>query len=112
MKRSIILAAMLPLALGACSTADSAFTGSPHGYAGQADGLLTGIRGVPSILQPGEAPLHSEYTAAGDAKDMPSTYTVDIAGNLSATGVAATLLAEARVCQVAPASARCGAAGQ
>lgn len=109
MKFLMITAAALSLA--ACTSPEKAFTGSPHGYSGRAD-TWWGIdaAATPTILQPGEAPLHSEYGSDGSAADMPSTYNVDTAGNVSATGVAAYMLAKGSLCARAPNAVECGGA--
>ncbi len=99
----------LPLMLGASALLLAACTSpqgsinSPHGYALDMDVGPLGFRldGVPSILQSGETPLHSEYAADGTAKDMPSTYEVRPDGTVKATGMAATWLAKAAYCRIA-----------
>ena len=107
--RTLTSAALVALALGGC-TAEDAFTGSPHGYSGHIDTFWADVTATPTILQPGEAPLHSFYSAEGSS-DMPSTFSVDVAGNLTATGYAAYWMSLARLCTVAPNAAVCGGPG-
>ncbi len=105
MKRIILCAAVL--AIGACTSADSAFTGSPHGISGQINSVWVDMDVVPTILQDGEAALQSDYGSGGVMRDMPSTFEADAAGNIRATGVAAYWLARAAYCR---AGGDCGGA--
>jgi len=101
-----VLALML---LVGCSSTDSVFTGSPHGYVGRAESVWgVDMQGTPSIIQKDEAPLHSNYGADGSQHDMPATYNVDGAGNINATGVAAYWLSKAAYCRQVPQSSDCG----
>lgn len=106
----LTFAVLAAAALAGCA-ADDAFTGSPHGYSGHVDTFWADVTATPTILQPGEAPLHSLYGPDGSASDMPSTFSVDIAGNLTATGYAAYWMALARLCTVAPNAAVCAGPG-
>jgi hypothetical protein len=98
---------VLAAALLVSGCAGDAFVGSPHGYSGRVDSPWADFGATPTILQPGEMPLQSEYGADGGGRDMPSTYTVDIAGNVSATGYAAYWMALANFCARAPAAPAC-----
>lgn len=104
-----VMLIVVGLLLAACTSPEKAFTGSPHGYSGRAD-TFWGIdaAATPTILQPGETALHSDYGADGSAADMPSTYNIDTAGNVSATGVAAYMLAKGQLCTRAPSAPECG----
>ncbi len=104
----MILLGAAALALAGCTSSDAAFTGSPHGYSGRVNTWMTDINVVPTIIQPGESALQSDYGASGEMRDMPSTYEVDRAGNMRATGVAAYLMALADLCRGAPQSELCG----
>ncbi len=101
MKLPLMLSAAA-LALTACTTPNGSIN-SPHGYVLDMDiGMFgTKVDGTPTILQQGERALHSEYTADGSAKDMPSTYVVRPDGTVKATGVAATWMARAVYCRIA-----------
>lgn len=101
----VIFAIAAASVLSGC--AGDTFTGSPHGYSGRVDSYWVDLAAAPTILQPGEMPLHSEYNGDGGGKDMPSTYTVDVAGNVSATGYAAYLLALGNACARAPQAPIC-----
>ena len=105
--RTILLGA-LALALAGCTSAESAFSGSPHGYSGRINSWMTDINVVPTIIQPGESALQSDYGSSGEMRDMPSTFEADAAGNLRATGVAAYLMALANLCGRAPQAEMCG----
>ena len=94
------------LTVAGCA-ADGGFTGSPHGYSGKTDSPLVDMFGTPTILQPGETALHSEYGADGSVAEMPGTYSVDIAGNVTATGYPAYWMALASFCARAPAAPIC-----
>ncbi len=96
------------LALAGCTSAESAFSGSPHGYSGRVNTVWTDLNIVPTIIQQGESALQSDYGSAGGMRDMPSTFEADAAGNLKATGVAAYLVALANLCARAPQSGMCG----
>ncbi len=97
----------LALALAGCTSSESAFTGSPHGYSGRINTWMTDINGVPTIIQKGERALQSDYGSGGKMRDMPSTFEADAAGNLKATGVAAYLMALANLCGRAPQAEVC-----
>lgn len=103
-----ILLGAVALAIAGCTTPDSAFTGSPHGYVGRVDGIWYDLQGVPSIIQNGESALHSAYGPDGVMADMPSTFSADAAGNVNATGVSAYWLAMAAFCRTAPQAPVCG----
>ncbi len=107
MKLILILIAAA-IALAGCTSSDAAFTGSPHGYSGRVNTWMTDMNVVPTILQPGESALQSDYGSSGQMRDMPSTYEVDRAGNMRATGVAAYLMALADLCRGAPQAEMCG----
>ena len=94
--RFVPIIAALTLALAGC--AGDAITGSPHGYSGRVDTFWADLSGVPTIIQGGEAALHSEY-GPGLMRDMPSTFEADAVGNITATGVAAYWLARAAYCR-------------
>lgn len=100
---------MLALAIGlvGCTSPESAFVGSPHGYVGRVDAWYADAQGAPSILQDGESPLHSNYGPNGVMADMPSTFSTDAAGNVDATGVAAYWMSRAWYCRAAPSSLDC-----
>ena len=104
----IVLCAVALAVLTACTSAETAMTGSPHGYTGRVDTVWADMQVAPSIIQEGESALHSDYSADGDMADMPGTYSIDVAGNLSATGVPAYWLALARFCLHAPNTKICG----
>ena len=106
--RRILLGA-IALALVGCTSSESAFTGSPHGYSGRINTWMTDLNVVPTIIQDGESALQSDYGAKGEMRDMPSTFEADAAGNLRATGVAAYLMALANLCARAPQAEMCGA---
>ena len=106
--RLILMLGAVALALAGCTSAESAFTGSPHGYSGRVNTIWTDLNVVPTILQPGESALQSDYGASGQMRDMPSTYEVDRAGNMRATGVAAYIGALSDLCRVAPQTGICG----
>ena len=91
-----------------CTSAESAFSGSPHGYSGRVNTLWTDLNVVPTIIQDGESALQSDYGSSGQMRDMPSTFEADAAGNLRATGVAAYLMALANLCARAPQAKKCG----
>ena len=99
----------LVLALAGCTSSESAFSGSPHGYSGRVNTWMTDINVVPTIIQQGESALQSDYGSLGQMRDMPSTFEADAAGNLKATGVAAYLMALANLCARAPQATMCGA---
>ncbi len=99
------------LALVGCTSTESAFSGSPHGYSGRVNTIWADINVVPTIIQDGESALQSNYGASGKMRDMPSTFEVDVAGNLKATGVAAYLLALANLCARSPQAKMCGNLG-
>ncbi len=103
----MILLGAAALALVGCTSTESAFTGSPHGYSGRVNTVWTDLNVVPTIIQDGEAALHSDYGADGEMRDMPSTFEADAAGNLRATGVAAYLMALANLCARAPQAPAC-----
>ena len=105
--RNILLVAAA-LALAGCTSAESAFSGSPHGYSGRVNTWMTDINVMPTIIQQGESALQSDYGASGQMRDMPSTFEADAAGNLRATGVAAYLMALANLCRGAPQAVMCG----
>ena len=105
MIRALLFTAVLVLA--GCA-ADGGFTGGPHGYSGKAESPLVDLFGTPTILQPGETALHSEYGADGSVAEMPGTYSVDPAGNITATGYPAYWMALASFCFRAPAAPICG----
>jgi len=105
---AIIIPALALVLAGGCTQPDSAFTGSPHGYIGTYSGTWFDLRGAPSIIQDGEAPLHSDYGADGSMADMPGTFTADAAGNINATGVPAYWLAKGAFCRAAPQAPDCG----
>ncbi len=104
----ILMLGGMALIVTACTSSGDAFTGSPHGYSGRINTWMTDINVVPTIIQPGEAALQSDYGAAGQMRDMPSTFEADVAGNLKATGVAAYLMALANLCARAPQADMCG----
>ncbi len=104
----ILMLGAVALALAGCTSADSAFTGSPHGYSGRINSWMTDMNVVPTIIQPGESALQSDYGSAGEMRDMPSTFEADAAGNLRATGVAAYLMALGNLCARAPQAKMCG----
>ena len=106
--RAILMLGAAAFALAGCTSAESAFSGSPHGYSGRVNTVWTDLNVVPTILQPGESALQSDYGASGQMRDMPSTYEVDRAGNLRATGVAAYIMALADLCRGAPQAEMCG----
>jgi len=108
--KTILLGAAALVALGACTSPSSTFSGSPHGYAGRVNNFWADVSAVPTIIQPGEAALQSDYQGGGQMRDMPSTFEVDIAGNVRATGVAAYLMALANLCGRAPQAEKCGEA--
>jgi hypothetical protein len=107
MKNLLASLALLILVAG-CTSADDAFTGSPHGYSGRVNTVWTDLNVVPTIIQDGESALQSDYGASGEMRDMPSTFEADAAGNLKATGVAAYLMALANLCARAPDAGVCG----
>ena len=104
--RRILLGA-IALALVGCTSSESAFTGSPHGYSGRINTWMTDLNVVPTIIQDGESALQSDYGSMGEMRDMPSTFEADAAGNLRATGVAAYLMALANLCARAPDARMC-----
>ena len=106
MRKTLMLGA-LALALAGCTSSESAFSGSPHGYSGRINTWMTDLNVVPTIIQQGERALQSDYGASGQMRDMPSTYEVDRAGNLRATGVAAYIMALADLCRGAPQAEMC-----
>lgn len=110
MKTILLAFAGLMLTLVGCTSSDGAFTGSPHGYVGRIDTVWTDMQGTPSIIQDGEAPLHSNYGNDGSQADMPGTFNADVAGNITATGVPAYWLAKASFCRAAPQAPDCAAA--
>ncbi len=99
---SLWLALVGVFIVAACTSPDGSIS-SDHGYVLDMDVGAFGFKvdGTPSILQVGESALHSEYTAEGNAKDMPSTYVVRPDGTVKATGVAATWMARAVYCRIA-----------
>ena len=107
MKLNLILGAVA-LALVGCTSSESSFTGSPHGYSGRMNTWMTDFSVVPTIIQQGESALQSDYGASGQMRDMPSTYEVDRAGNMRATGVAAYIMALGDLCRGAPQAKVCG----
>jgi hypothetical protein len=107
MKHLIASLALLFFVAG-CTSAESAFSGSPHGYSGRVNTVWTDVNAVPTILQPEESALQSDYGSMGEMRDMPSTFEADAAGNLKATGVAAYLMALANLCARAPDAGLCG----
>ncbi len=104
--RRILLGA-IALALVGCTSSESAFSGSPHGYSGRLNTWMTDVNVVPTIIQNGESALQSDYGSMGEMRDMPSTFEADAAGNLKATGVAAYLMALANLCARAPDARMC-----
>ena len=106
--RAILMLVAAVIALAGCTSAESAFSGSPHGYSGRVNSWMTDINVVPTIIQNGESALQSDYGSSGQMRDMPSTFEADAAGNLRATGVAAYLMALANLCGRTPQAAMCG----
>ena len=106
--KMILMLAALALALVGCTSTESAFSGSPHGYSGRVNTWSTDVNVVPTIIQDGESALQSDYGSMGQMRDMPSTFEADAAGNLRATGVAAYLMALANLCARAPQADMCG----
>lgn len=98
MRNLLMSAAALALLTG-CTSTDSAFSGSPHGYSGRLNTFWADVNAVPTILQNSETALHSSYGADGSQSDMPSTFEADAAGNIKATGVAAYWMAMAAYCR-------------
>ncbi len=105
--RTILMGAVA-LALVGCTSSESAFSGSPHGYSGRINTWMTDMNVVPTIIQDGESALQSDYGLDGQMRDMPSTFEADAAGNLKATGVAAYLMALANLCARSPQAGLCG----
>ena len=103
----ILMLGALAIAVVGCTSTESAFSGSPHGYRGRVHTWLTDLNVVPTIIQQGESALQSDYGSAGEMRDMPSTFEADAAGNLRATGVAAYLMALANLCARAPQAELC-----
>ena len=81
----LILLGAVALALVGCTSTESEFSGSPHGYSGRVNTWMTDANVVPTILQPDEAALQSDYGSEGKMRDMPSTFEADAAGNMRAT---------------------------
>ncbi len=104
----ILTLGVVAIALASCTSTESAFTGSPHGYSGRVNTVWTDLNVVPTIIQDGESALQSDYGSAGQMRDMPSTFEADAAGNLKATGVAAYLMALANLCARSPRAELCG----
>ena len=102
-----ILLGVTALALVGCTSSESAFSGSPHGYSGRVNTWMTDVNVVPTIMQDGENALQSDYGSMGEMRDMPSTFEIDVAGNLKATGVAAYLMALSNLCARAPDAKMC-----
>ena len=107
--KMILILGVLAIAVAGCTSSESAFSGSPHGYSGRVNTWMTDINVVPTIIQDGESALQSDYGLMGEMRDMPSTFEADAAGNLRATGVAAYLMALANLCARAPQAEMCGA---
>ena len=105
--KTILMLGAVALALAGCTSAESAFSGSPHGYSGRVNSWMTDINVVPTIIQQGESALQSDYGSSGEMRDMPSTFEADAAVNLKATGVAAYLMALANLCARAPDARMC-----
>ena len=81
------IAIVAGLALAGCS----GFVGSPHGYIGDIEmpiGLT--IKGVPSIVPDGAAPMGFRMNADGSIEDAYNTLKTD---SVSATGMTAIVLA-------------------
>ena len=107
-----IIAPALALVLGACSAAGG-FVGSKHGYCGSLSIKNTKMVGCPTIDENGD-PMGSRVRQPDGtvlSEDMYSTYTD---GNVSATGPAALMMAEAKMlekkallCAISPEA--CGA---
>ncbi len=93
--------------LAGCTSAKTNLE-SKHGYSGRVNGTWTDINVVPTIIQEGESALQSDYGSSGQMRDMPSTFEIDAAGNIRATGVAAYLMALANLCGRAPQAEMCG----
>ena len=96
--------------LAGCTTAGGdEFFISPHGYAGEIRATVRSLdgRGVPTILQAGEAPLQALRNADGSAVDMHGTYRADATGNVEATGFPAYIMALAALCRAAENARAC-----
>lgn len=115
----LITTSIVVAALGACSSTvdrvgdavqkSDAFTGSPHGYAGQINTDAVDIQGFPTIAPDGYWQITGRQAADGSREDAISTYSVEPDGTLSVTGLAAQYLALSRLCVVAPNIGGCGA---
>lgn len=103
--RPLWVIAMLVVLVG-CVSPDTSIQ-TLHGVTGKVNTIWADVDvRPPTILQKDETALHSEY-GTEVKRDMPGTFSADVAGNVNATGVPAYLLALAALCRAAPDAPLC-----